>query len=305
MIRISTVSLLILVLYTILGCAVTKSNLATEKLSIKEKLQENNSLPIEKRIALYHRLKEKKSTVYSFEKETELSEYGQSLLDNDLIEEAIEIFKLNAEQFPNSPKVYDNLSKAYMYRFDKARQLSSINREKAIALWSILDKDSTWGTEIFHFPIKFAKEIDFEGIEEACFPKGWSDTKDDNFWTYAYGWDINLNTKLTVSELQKYMQLYFDGLMNSVHNEKDGAMTKTIAKFQETTPNNKDDFAGTVNIFDAFTTKKPLVLNVLVDYNYCEKKKTSQILFKFSPKDFEHKVWEKLNAITFKESVCK
>ena len=305
MIRISTISWIVLAIYTIIGCSVSQSNMATKKLSIKEKLQENNNLSVEERIALYHRLKKKKTTTYFFEKETELAQYGQSLLDNDLIEEAIEIFKLNSKQFPNSPKVYDNLSKAYMYRFDKARQLSSLNREKAIALWSILETDSTWGTEIFHFPIKFAKEINFEGIEDARFPKGWSDTKNDNFWTYAYGWNINLNTKPTVSQLQKYMQLYFDGLMTSIHNENDAPMTKTIAKFETMNSNSNDDFAGTVNIFDGFTTKKPLVLNVLVDYNYCEKKKTSQILFKFSPKKFEHQVWEKLNAIKFKESVCE
>jgi predicted Zn-dependent protease len=116
MIRISAISWMILAIYTIVGCSASQSNMATEKLSIKEKLQENNNLSIEEKIALYHRLKKKKTTTYSFEKEAELAEYGQVLLDNDLIEEAIEIFKLNSEQFPNSPKVYDNLSKAYMYR---------------------------------------------------------------------------------------------------------------------------------------------------------------------------------------------
>jgi hypothetical protein len=65
----------------------------TKKLSIVAKLKENAQLPIEERIALYHKLKEENLTLYDFSNETELTLYGYSFLwENNLID-AIAIFE--------------------------------------------------------------------------------------------------------------------------------------------------------------------------------------------------------------------
>ena len=50
----------------------------------------------------------------------------------------------------------------------------------------VITEDS-WGKEVFTFPIRFAKEIKYEGIEEAYFPRGWNKVKNPEFWTYAFG----------------------------------------------------------------------------------------------------------------------
>ncbi|MBK7711374.1 MAG: tetratricopeptide repeat protein [Bacteroidales bacterium] len=48
----------------------------------------------------------------------EFSQLGYSLLLSGHLSEAIEIYKLNAEAFPGSSKVFDDLGEAYMYNGD-------------------------------------------------------------------------------------------------------------------------------------------------------------------------------------------
>ncbi|MFK7950772.1 MAG: hypothetical protein AB8G11_24515 [Saprospiraceae bacterium] len=293
-----------LVFVFLVSCTANKTatnHQTTEKLSISEKLKDNNHLPIEERIALYHQLKKKQPNTYNFE-EKELKDYAYELLNTSLQEEAIEIFKLNIEQFPNSGEAYENLSDGYNNLSYKYRELAKASREQANDIWSVLDMKDDWGTEIFHFPIRFAKDIDYQGIEDARFPKGWSDTTSSYFWTYLFGWNIDLTTELTTNDLEKNMKLYFDGLMMSVNRDESIDPKITLAKFEKM--NNKS-FQGTVRIYDAFTTKRPLTLNVLVDYDYCESKKTAQILFHFSPKEFKHQVWEVLKMAKFQKTVCE
>lgn len=307
---IKEITLIGFVCSVLMGCTANKtvtmlSNnstvVPTEKLSIGEKLKENNHLPIAERVALYHQLKAEQPNVYNFEVEKELNTYAYELLNGNLQEDAIEIFKLNVTQFPNSADAYSSLADGYSNLSYQYQKLSKVNREKAIKIWSVLEMNDDWGTEIFHFPIRFAEAIDYEGIEDARFPKGWSDTTNNYFWTYLFGWNINMTTELTAAELEKNMKLYFDGLMESMNRNEAIDPKITIAKFEKT---NKNTFVGTVRLFDAFTTKRPLTLNVLVDYHYCESSKNTQIVFRFSPKTFENEVWEVLKIAKFQEVIC-
>ena len=62
--------------------------------------------------------------------------------------------------------------------------------------------DSTWGKEMFPFPIRFAKNINYTGIAEVRFPpKGWRNPEDIFFWTYTYAWSININEKIIAKTL--------------------------------------------------------------------------------------------------------
>lgn len=300
------VCLVTLVLSCIVGCTVNKSTIATskkmEKLSIAEKLKENSELPIEERIALYHQLKKKKPNTYNFENEKELNDYAYELMKSDREEEAIELFKLNVEQFPNSGTAHENLADGYNFLAYKYQNIAKANIKKANEIWSILDMNDDWGTEIFHFPIRFAKEIPYKGIEDARFPKGWSDVESDYFWTYLFGWNIESKEKLTTTTLEDNLKLYFDGLMESVNREKSVNPKITTVKLEKS---NDKSFKGTVHVFDAFKTKKPLTLNVLIDFEYCESNNTTQILFRFSPKGFDHDVWKVLKIATFQDDLCQ
>jgi hypothetical protein len=173
-----------------------------------------------------------------------------------------------------------------------------LKKENLIAL------DSTWGTEIFPFPIRFASNIAYEGIAEVRFPpKGWRTPEHPFFWSYTYAWDINLDTEITANELAINLEKYFDGL-NSVTetNNLDQKSTATITKTKR--KKSTTFFKGSVYTYDHFATNKRITLNVLIESHYCKKKKRTVILFKFSPKDFKHITWETMRNIKLSNTNC-
>ncbi len=103
-----------------------------EKQSISKVLRENGHLPVAERVALYYRLKKENPDGYNFDNEDELTMYGYSLLWAGLVEEAIPIFKLIVDQFPNSSNPYDSLGEGYMAHGDT--ELAIANYEKSLAL---------------------------------------------------------------------------------------------------------------------------------------------------------------------------
>ena len=68
---------------------------------------------------------------YDF-REAELNRVGYQLLQMKKIAEAIEIFKLNVEMYPQSANTYDSLGEAYMTHNDK--ELSIANYKKSLEL---------------------------------------------------------------------------------------------------------------------------------------------------------------------------
>lgn len=98
------------------------------KLSIVQKLKEIEDLPVEERIALYRLLKKENPDGYNFGNELELTMYGYSLLWENKVTEAIEIFKLIVSEFPNSSNAYDNLGEGYLKHGDTALSLSNYRK---------------------------------------------------------------------------------------------------------------------------------------------------------------------------------
>ena len=189
------------------------------------------------------------------------------------------------------------MKKTLFFGFLFVLSLSFFSQEKEIK--SLIKVDTTWAKEIFHFPISFAPRIPFEGFEEARFPlQGWSDENHPNFWSYAFAWNINLSKKITEDELEKYLKIYFDGL----NRNNDFKTSASIQKIK--TDNNVSNFKGKLIIYDRFTTKKSLNLNVLIESKLCERNQKSTILFKFSPKEFNHKTWEMMKKIELLNTVC-
>ena len=68
---------------------------------------------LEQAIATYYELRKDQNNIYYLD-ESELNSLGYELLGKKMTEEAIAIFKLNAETFPKSANVYDSLSDAYI-----------------------------------------------------------------------------------------------------------------------------------------------------------------------------------------------
>ncbi len=68
---------------------------------------------IETAVENYKELKKESPDLFDFS-ESQLNTLGYNLLRNNRIDEAIEIFKLNIEAYPQSANVYDSMGEAYM-----------------------------------------------------------------------------------------------------------------------------------------------------------------------------------------------
>ena len=82
-------------------------------------------------VAEYRKLKAANSPTFDFS-ETELNTLGYQLLGRKRTKDAIEIFRLNVEMFPNSGNPYDTLGEVYLA--DDQKELALANYKKAVAL---------------------------------------------------------------------------------------------------------------------------------------------------------------------------
>ena len=169
--------------------------------------------------------------------------------------------------------------------------------------FSLIALNSTWGQEVLRFP---ARHMDYTGVGEVRFPpkRGWIQPKNDFFWSYTYAWSINVNIEILKKELEIDLVKYFNSLnridMNATTDEKYSYAKVTKIKKEESITY----FKGSVKIFDRFATKKMIILNILIESNYCKNKKKTILLFKFSPKDFNHTTWKTLNKIKLLDNLC-
>ena len=79
----------------------------------------------------YHELKAKQASAYDFS-ESELNTLGYRLLGMKKVKEAIRIFQLNVEAYPQSGNAYDSLAEAYMDNGEK--ELAIANYRKSLQL---------------------------------------------------------------------------------------------------------------------------------------------------------------------------
>src|SRR5262249_2282347 len=77
----------------------------------------------------YHDLQTKQASAYDFG-EAELNTLGYQLLQMKKMNEAIRVFQLNVEAYPQSGNAYDSLAEAYMLNGDK--QLAIANYQKSL-----------------------------------------------------------------------------------------------------------------------------------------------------------------------------
>lgn len=170
---------------------------------------------------------------------------------------------------------------------------------------NLIDIDSTWGKEIIKVPFWFAPKISYQGFEDIRFAKGWENINSNGFWTLVFAWDINLKTKPTQQFFEENLKLYFDGLMKVVNENEKLKIPKTEANFKKTKSNKGVEyFKGVVKTYDAFTTKKIILLNVTIESYYCKKMKRYMPLFRFSPRDYNHKAWKMLKQAKLKTNIC-
>lgn len=176
----------------------------------------------------------------------------------------------------------------------------SAQEEKAL---SIVVADSTWGKEIIPFPIEWAPDLTIEGFEELRFAPQWDNTTHQEFWSLVMSWNVKADTALTLEQLRFNLEGYFDGLMKPNHWAE--TFEEPKAKFFDLIAKDSSFvFKGEMSFFDGFHTGKPMTIHILGEQLICEKTGRSIVIFKFSPRKHEDPIWEILNSIEAKTTIC-
>ncbi len=78
-----------------------------------------------------------------------------------------------------------------------------------------------WRTETIPFPLDFAPELPYQGLEELRFAPGMFEDGSDGFWTYAFVWWLPLDTRLDAETLASDLESYFRGLTRAVSEARE------------------------------------------------------------------------------------
>ncbi|HWY09804.1 MAG TPA: hypothetical protein VN026_00690 [Bacteroidia bacterium] len=160
-----------------------------------------------------------------------------------------------------------------------------------------LPTPKNWGTEKILFPIKFAPQIDYKGIEEIRFMPGWARMDSSEYWSYDFLWYLDGRIIFEPVMLESKMKVYYEGLAAATKSVPREKLIPVIAKFQYDVTA-KDDiktFIGTIEMLDYMMQEK-LLLNCKIHWRNCGKNKTV-VFFELSPKPVTHKVWEGLDKV--------
>jgi len=158
-----------------------------------------------------------------------------------------------------------------------------------------------WRTETIPFPLDFAPELEYEGLEELRFSPGMFLENQIDFWSYAFVWWVPEETHFDAGRLQADLESYFRGLTTAVAEAREfdpGEPGYEVRlEWVETPAPNHAQWQGTVLTFDAFATRRPVRLGVRIDIIPCPSQGRMAALFGLSPQPMRHRIWEVMDAM--------
>jgi hypothetical protein len=168
--------------------------------------------------------------------------------------------------------------------------------QESIHIPFLLPIPDGWRTETIPFPLEFAPELAYEGLEELRFAPGMFIEDSDDFWSYAFVWWVPGDTEFDSGRVAKDLEAYFRGLTDSVAEarEFDPGQPEFEVRLAPVESNTAEpvQWEGTIRTFDAFTTRKLVRLRVRVVVFHCHDQDHLAALFQLSPQPSTHKIWD-------------
>jgi hypothetical protein len=194
---------------------------------------------------------------------------------------------------------------------DPSREASAPADTEATALpfeWPTLPG---WRSETIPFPLDFAPEIPYAGLEELRFAPGMFTAGSDEFWTYAFVWWLEGDVRFDAETLNAKLVDYYEGLSLAVEDsagfdpkdavasaslvEKEPADARTLAEPGERESARR--FHGTISTHEPFVTHTRIDLIVDAEIFRCAKRDHTVGIFLVSPKPVEDGVWRQLSTL--------
>jgi len=158
-----------------------------------------------------------------------------------------------------------------------------------------------WATEQIPFPISFAPNIPYSGVEEARFAPGWASLSNEEHWTYTFLWWLEGKPSIDSAALQKNLTEYYSGLLAPNLAAKSipaGLPTEPVVKIEkiETAAGDAETFSGTIMMLDYLDPGiKLITLNSIIHKKFCDTH--TALIFLLSPQPTEHNVWRQLDQL--------
>ena len=159
-----------------------------------------------------------------------------------------------------------------------------------------------WRQETIPFPLEFAPDLPYQGVEELRFSPGMFKPDQPDYWSYAFVWWLDGRPPLDASHLSAALQRYFAGLCTSVAREKGwpidpariAASLHAVAGPGRKLGHAVATFAGTVEAYDPFATGKPITLTLEVWVWDCDRSGKRAVMVLASPQPGSAPIWTSL-----------
>lgn len=150
-----------------------------------------------------------------------------------------------------------------------------------------------WRTERLEFPLEFAPELDYRGVEDLAFAPGMFTPESDSYFSYALALRLEGDHEVDEAMLTRFLATYYRGLCRAVAAERKlerdaGGVTARVQREGE-------GFRATIAMFDPFTTGAPLELALELTTHATPR--ATEVLGLASPLDPEAPVWGELRAL--------
>lgn len=169
---------------------------------------------------------------------------------------------------------------------------SHVKSQESVYSWPLPE---SWVKEIIPFPLKFAPELKYPGVEEIHFMPGWrGDTLQDQQWSYIFVWKLDSIFIPDTSQLKHDLIVYFNGLTRWViQNSRSRLKFQPVSFISVYASSGTDnsDFTGRITFLDVFFTFRPVTLNFIIISGTQQGERTSTMFFLLSPKPFDHEIW--------------
>jgi hypothetical protein len=163
-----------------------------------------------------------------------------------------------------------------------------------------------WTIERFLIPINFAPQIQYKGVEDIRFTPGWGNVKSDEYWSYAFLWYLDGETKMDSRIIENNLKAYYTGLVGingrTIPSDK---IVPVVTSFQEVNKDKGDlnTYVGTIKMTD-YMEQKAIVLHCKVHLKTCLGENKTFIFYELSPQSLSHTIWSSLDKLWL-DFTCK
>ena len=162
-----------------------------------------------------------------------------------------------------------------------------------------------WRSERIPFPLDFAKDLDYKGVEDLRFSPGMFKPEADDYFSYVFLFWLEGSVPVDAKSLEADLLKYYKGLCATVAKGRklDLDLSKIAVKATKQEGKAKlageeaDSFHARIDWFDPFTTGKPLTLHLELWSRPADAGKRTCLFALASPQEKSAPIWETLRKI--------